>query len=83
MAEKAATPGTAFHGPVYVVDEDLDVVGTVAVLTETDIEYEALAEVGDTSMGDESTDINANFAAILALIAEVAAAVGITVTEAE
>lgn len=83
MAEKAATPGTAFHGPVYVVDEDLDVVGTVAVLTETDIEYEALAEVGDTSMGDESTDINANFAAVLALISEVAAAVGITVTEAE
>lgn len=83
MAEKAATPGTAFHGPVYVVDEDLDVVGTVAVLTETDIEYEALATVGNTSTGDESTDINANFAAILALITEVAEAVGITVTEAE
>lgn len=28
MAEKPATPGTGFHAPLYLLDDDLNVVGT-------------------------------------------------------
>lgn len=81
MAEKAATPGTAFHGPVYVVDEDLDVQVTIqagadALPTVVDDDSGGtadttdftLAAVTDTSATDQSATINNNFATIAELL---------------
>lgn len=83
MAQKPATPGTGLHGPIYILDSDGEVTGQVAATpSTTSIEYDALATVGDTSQGDESTGINSNFAELLATIVAVAAAVGVTVSEA-
>lgn len=57
MAKDNATPGTTFTGPIQIVAPPN--AAAFAALTPV-----TLDEVGDTSGGDESATINANFAAI-------------------
>lgn len=82
MAERSeATPGTAFVGPIYITNEDGDITGQVATAVDETVTHEPLATIGDTSNSDQSDDINDNFATLLALITDIADAVGITVAE--
>lgn len=82
MAERSeATPGTAFVGPIYITNEDGDVIGQVATAIDETVTHEPLATIGDTSNSDQSDDINDNFDTLLALIEAVAAKVGVTVDE--
>lgn len=81
MANKVATPGTGFRGPIYLLDDDGEVqvtlqAGTTDLPTAVDDDSGGtadttdftLAAVGDTSAADESGDINNNFATIAALL---------------
>ena len=79
MANKAATPGTGFHGPLYLVDED----GNVVLTLGGDTSLSLPAAVDDTTTGTaDTTDftladvgaafnqgtLNNNFATIAALL---------------
>lgn len=57
----AATPGTSFRGPLYVVDDDFEIVATIGgdVTKTTDIPDTSAAALTDNSGGSAGSTIAA------------------------
>lgn len=79
MANKAATPGTGFHGPLYILDEDGNVDMTIggdtalALPAAVDDATSGTADTTDFTVSDvgaafSQTTLNNNFATIAALL---------------